>query len=88
MDLYKWAFKLAPYPPAELVADCFELALVSAKLISRQPLRPVRVLGFEPIPIETAAGRADYEAKQRSFAERGEPFCGAADAVCERLLAL
>ena len=26
MDLYKWAFKLAPFAPAELVADCFALA--------------------------------------------------------------
>jgi hypothetical protein len=26
MDLYKWAFKLAPFTPAELIADCFALA--------------------------------------------------------------
>ena len=26
MDLYKWAYKLSPLVPSELVADCFELA--------------------------------------------------------------
>ncbi len=26
MDVYKWAYKLAPLTPSELVADCFELA--------------------------------------------------------------
>ena len=27
MDLYKWAYKLDPFAPSELVADCFALAL-------------------------------------------------------------
>ena len=26
MDLYKWAYKLDPFVPSELVADCFALA--------------------------------------------------------------
>ncbi|MBE2212837.1 MAG: 3-methyladenine DNA glycosylase, partial [Opitutaceae bacterium] len=29
MDLYKWAVKLLPYAPSELVADCFALALAA-----------------------------------------------------------
>ena len=47
----------------------------------------LRMLGFEPIAIETAAGRADYEAHQRAFAARGEPLRARLLALCERLLA-
>jgi hypothetical protein len=47
----------------------------------------LRALGFEPIGIETAAGRAEYEQHQRAFAVRGEPLRARLIALCERLLA-
>ena len=34
----------------------------------------LRSLGYAPIAIETAAGRAEYEQHQRAFAVRGEPL--------------
>ncbi len=86
MDLYKWAFKLAPFTPAELVADCFELARDIRELDMRASPYDLRRLGFEPVPIETAAGRAEYEARQRAFATRGEPLRARLIAVCDWLV--
>ena len=87
MDLYKWAFKLAPFTPAELIADGFELARDVREVDMRASPYDLRALGFAPIAIESAAGRAEYEAHQRSFAQRGEPLRARLIALCERLLA-
>ena len=87
MDLYKWAFKLAPFTPAELVADGFELARDLREVDMRASPYDLRALGFAPIAIETPAGRADYESHQRAFAIRGEPLRARLLALCERLLA-
>jgi len=87
MDLYKWAFKLAPFTPSELTADCFALARDIREVDMRASPYDLRALGFEPITIETPAGRAEYEAHQRSFAARGEPLRARLIALCERMLA-
>lgn len=86
MDLYKWAFKLAPFTPSELIADCFELAWAIREVDMRASPYDVSALGFVPIPIETAAGRAEYEQHQRAFATRGEPLREKLITLCERLL--
>jgi len=87
MDLYKWAFKLAPFTPAELTADCFELAAAIREVDMRASPYDLRGLGFEPIAIETPAGRAEYERHQRGFAARGEPLRARLVTLCDRLLA-
>ena len=87
MDLYKWAFKLAPFTPSELIADCFELARDIREVDMRASPYDLQSLGFEPIAIETPAGRAEYEHHQRTFATRGEPLRARLIALCERLLA-
>ncbi len=87
MDLYKWAFKLAPFTPSELTADCFELARDIREVDMRASPYDLRALGFDPIAIETATGRAGYEHHQRTFAVRGEPLRARLLALCERLLA-
>lgn len=74
MDLYKWAFKLAPFTPADLIADCFELARDIRAIDMRASPYDLRSLGFEPIKIETPEGRAEYEQQQRAFTARGEPL--------------
>jgi hypothetical protein len=86
MDLYKWAFKLAPFTPSELVADCFELARDIREVDMRASPYDLRALGFAPIAIETPAGRADYERHQRAFTARGEPLRARLIALCDRLL--
>jgi hypothetical protein len=87
MDLYKWAFKLAPYTPAELLADCFELARDIREIDMRASPYDIRALGFDPIPVESAEGRATYERHQREFTRRGEPLRARLIALCDRLLA-
>jgi hypothetical protein len=88
MDLYKWAFKLAPFTPSELIADCFALARDIREVDMRASPYDLRALGFAPIAIETPAGRAEYEQHQRAFATRGEPLRARLIALCGRLLAV
>ncbi len=87
MDLYKWAFKLAPFTPSELIADCFALARDIREIDMRASPYDLAALGFPPITIETPDGRMDYERHQRAFAARGEPLRARLLAVCARLLA-
>lgn len=88
MDLYKWAFKLAPFTPSELVADCFALAHDIREMDMRASPYDLAKLGFEPIRIETPGGRGEYEARQREFAERSQPLRTRIAAVCARLLSV
>jgi hypothetical protein len=74
MDLYKWAYKLAPWVESELVADCFELACAAREVDMRASPYELRALGYEPIEIETEAGRVEYQARQRELAERAIPL--------------
>jgi hypothetical protein len=87
MDLYKWAFKLAPFTPGELTADCFALARDIREVDMRASPYDLEKLGFAPIRIETPEGRAEYERHQRDFAERSQPLRARLAALCERLLA-
>ena len=87
MDLYKWAFKFAPFTPAELVADCFEFARDLREIDMRASPYDLRALGFEPIAVETPGGRAEYERHQRGFAARGDPLRARLIALCNRLSA-
>ncbi len=86
MDLYKWAFKLAPFTPSELVADCFELARDIRELDMRASPYDLASLGFPPVRIETTEGRAHYEQHQRAFAARSEPLRARLLAVCDQLV--
>ena len=47
MDLYKWAYKLSPATPGELVADCFELAADIRELDMRASPYDLRDHGYE-----------------------------------------
>ncbi|MDB6115295.1 MAG: hypothetical protein JWQ83_1427 [Lacunisphaera sp.] len=87
MDLYKWAFKLAPFTPATLVADCFALARDIREVDMRASPYDFAKLGFAPIRIETPEGRAEYETHQRAFADRSQPLRQRLVALCGRLLA-
>jgi hypothetical protein len=86
MDLYKWAFKFAPFTPGELVADCFALAHDIREIDMRASPYDLQRLGFAPIPVETPAGRAEYEAHQRDFAARSQPLRARLIVLGERLL--
>ena len=74
MDLYKWAYKFAPWLASDLVADGFELARDARLLDMRAAPYDLSEFGVEPIRLETAMGRADYAAQQRQIAERAAPL--------------
>lgn len=74
MDLYKWAYKLAPWVASELIADCFELAARIRELDMRASPYDLAELGYPPVRIETPQGRAEYEDRQRAFAAEAEPL--------------
>lgn len=69
MDLYKWAYKLSPLVPSDLVADCFELARRIRALDMQASPYDLTDLGYQPVPVETAEGRGEYARRQREFAE-------------------
>ena len=81
MDLYKWAMKLTPLVPSDLVLDCFEHARETRVLDMEASPYDVRPLGYGAVPIETPAGKAEYVRRQRALALR-------ADELRERLLAV
>ncbi|QKE86022.1 3-methyladenine DNA glycosylase [Arthrobacter sp. NEB 688] len=70
MDVYKWAFKLAPLVPSDLTADAFDLARDIRALDMEASPYDLRELGHEPVRIETPEGRAEYVLRQRAFTER------------------
>jgi hypothetical protein len=72
MDLYKWAMKLAPAVPGDLVLDCFDLAREIRELDMRASPYDLAALGYAPVQVETPAGRAEYAAAQRDFAARSQ----------------
>jgi hypothetical protein len=86
MDLYKWAFKLGPLVPAELVMDCLELAADARALDMRASPYDLRDYGFAPIAVETSAGRAAYVRAQQSIAERAAPLRATLADRCDLLL--
>lgn len=87
MDLYRWAFKLAPWVPSELIADAFLLACEIRAVDMRASPYDLTALGYAPIPIETAAGRRIYQANQRRFAEAAAPLRTRLLAAYDALLA-
>jgi hypothetical protein len=87
MDLYKHAFRLSPLVPSELVADCFALARDIRELDMRAAPYDLTDLGYEPVRIETAEGKAEYVAQQRAFADRAAPLRQRLVDECDRLLA-
>jgi len=71
MDVYKWAVKLGPLVPGELLLDAFELASDIRRLDMEAAPYDLSAWGVEPVRIETAEGKAEYVRRQRAFAERG-----------------
>jgi hypothetical protein len=56
--------------PGELLLDAFELARDIRELDMRASPYDLTDWGYEPVRIETADGKAEYEAAQRAFAAR------------------
>ncbi len=86
MDVFKWAYKLDPFVPAELVADCFDLAVRVRELDMRASPYDLSRLGYAPVAIETPEGRADYVRRQNAFADEAAVLRRRLVEVCDELL--
>lgn len=71
MDCYKWAYKLSPGVPSDLVMDALDLARQARELDMRASPYDLVALGYEPIRVETPEGKASYVVEQRRIAEAG-----------------
>ncbi|TSE01414.1 3-methyladenine DNA glycosylase [Skermania sp. ID1734] len=87
MDLYKWCYKLAPMVESSLTVDCFELALQARALDMRASPYDLSELGYEPVRIETAPGRAQYVREQSAISGRARALRDTLLTRCRALLA-
>ncbi|MFC3298184.1 3-methyladenine DNA glycosylase [Arthrobacter agilis] len=76
MDLYKWAYKLTPLLPSEIVMDCFELSWRIRSMDMRASPYDLAPWDYAPIRIETTEGKAEYVRLQRGFAEESQVLRG------------
>jgi hypothetical protein len=81
MDLYRFAYKVAPFCPSDVVADAFEVAVRAREIDMRASPYDLTGYGFAPVKVETPDGRAEYAELQREVFAAGRP-------VRERLLAV
>ena len=72
MDLYKWAMKISPIADSDLVVDCFDLALDIRTLDMEASPYDLREWGYGVVAIETAAGKAEYMERQKTFSGRAQ----------------
>lgn len=86
MDVYRWAYKLSPLVPSELIADCFELAREIRTLDMRASPYDLTSVGLESLLIETADGRAEYIRHQRDFSVRAAVLRAQLISCCEGAL--
>jgi hypothetical protein len=86
MDLYKWAYKLSPAIPSDLTADCFDLARSVRELDMRAAPYDLRPLGYEPVKIETPAGKTMYAEAQREFSARAQVLRLRLVSACDSLV--
>lgn len=72
MDLYRWSFKSSPWVGSDLIRDCFQLALEARELDMRASPYDLSEYGYEPIQIETPAGKETYAAEQMRIYRQGQ----------------
>jgi hypothetical protein len=73
MDLYRFAYKIAPFCPSRLMFDALELAIRAREVDMRASPYDLSAFGFSPVRIETAEGRALYVELQRELTAFARP---------------
>ncbi len=71
MDLYKWAFKSMPWIGSDLLWECFLFSTRCREIDMRASPYDLTSLGYQPIKIETEAGRRAYEQEQLRLMNAG-----------------
>ena len=74
MDLYRFAYKIAPFCPSDLMFDAFELACRAREVDMRASPYDLSGFGYAPMKIETAEGRAEYAELQRELYRLAQPL--------------
>ncbi|MEQ9104511.1 MAG: 3-methyladenine DNA glycosylase [Rhodothermales bacterium] len=74
MDLYRWAFKRAPWVGSDLILDALELAFDIREVDMRASPYNLSEQGLVPIRVELDEGRAEYAGLQRAFHRRAAPL--------------
>ena len=74
MDIYKWAYKGYPWISSDLIREAFFMALAIREVDMRASPYDCSSLGYEPICVETAAGRAMYQTCQQDLHQRAKPL--------------
>ncbi|OIQ83921.1 hypothetical protein GALL_342730 [mine drainage metagenome] len=88
MDLYKWAYKLSPILPSEMVLDAFENARRLREIDMRASPYDLGSMSMEPIRVETPEGRIEYANEQRRLAKESMPIRNAIADYCEQVMNL
>ncbi|MEN0129247.1 MAG: hypothetical protein AAGC49_07380 [Brevundimonas sp.] len=70
MDVYKWATKLGPLVPGDVLLDAFELAREIRYTDMAASPYDFSSYGLAPVAIETPEGKAEYARRQRDYASR------------------
>jgi hypothetical protein len=86
MDVYKWALKLGPLVPGEVLLDCFALAAEVRRTDMQASPYDVSAYGLEPVAIETVEGKQEYVRRQREFAARANVLRGRLVALCDAVV--
>ena len=71
-----------PWVGSEILWQCFEYAVAARQLDMQASPYDCRPLGFEPVRVETSAGKLEYERRQRELSEKAKPL---RDELIERL---
>ena len=71
---------------SELTLDCLDLAAEARVLDMRASPYDLTGYGFDPIAVETPAGRAEYVRIQQDIAARAAPLRDTLAARCDALL--
>jgi len=71
MDLYKWAYKLYPWIPSNLILDAFGFACRARVIDMKASPYDLSSFGLSPIRIETESGRKQYLDEQQRLWKEG-----------------
>lgn len=74
MDTFKWAWKMGPLVPGDLFLDCLDVAIEARTLDMEASPYDCTEFGLSVVAIETAAGKAEYVARQRQLAQKAHPL--------------
>jgi len=86
MDVYRWAFKRAPWISSQLTMDAFDLAMQIRTVDMASSPYDLASSGIEPIPVETREGREQFVREQKTFSARASELRSRLIAEYEQLL--